>query len=361
MKSLPQRIPSLDGLRTVSIALVIVGHVFHTIGLGGAGNLGNLGVRIFFVISGFLITGLLVREVERTSTINLLKFYYRRTLRIFPPYYFFLAAMLFAALLGIIDVPGLSLFFASVYATDYINPASWYLGHTWSLAVEEQFYLLLPGVLLLVGLRRAKLLLLLIIAALPVLRIVDYHVSGADQFWVLKGFHANMDALAVGCILTLMRSAFHANGLYKRFLGSRLLMVLLPILILAANFQYDHPHIFYGLSITVMNVSIALCLDWVVTNHGSLCGRVLNFRPMVTLGAMSYSIYLWQQPFFNPEQHGLLTQFPFNFIGLAVTTAISYYLVERYSLKLRQRWETRLFDRKAIANADRLEYAGTAG
>ncbi len=354
-----KRIPSLDGLRTISIALVIVSHFLSVIGLGDLGNLGNLGVRVFFVISGFLITGLLVREIERSSTVDLSKFYFRRTLRIFPPYYFYLIVVLIATLVGAVSVPVPSIFLASVYLTDYINPLNWYLGHTWSLAVEEQFYLILPGVLLILGIRRSKILLLLIVAIVPVLRLADFHFSGPDPIWVTKGFHANMDALAIGCILTLFRVALHKNETYRRFLASRL-VIFLPILILFFNVQYDHPHLFLGLSVTVMNISIALCLDWSVTNHRSIFGRFLNSPPMVTLGVMSYSIYLWQQPFFNPADPGLLTRFPFNFIGLAVMTSVSYYLVERYALKLRQTWETKLFRRKNAGLSDQLGYLGSA-
>ena len=357
MESTPNRIPSLDGLRTVSIALVVLGHFFHVIGLGQSGNLGNLGVRVFFVISGFLITGLLVKEMDKTSTIGLLKFYFRRTLRIFPPYYFFLLIILIASLDQDIFVRLRSLFFAAAYATDYINPANWYLGHTWSLAVEEQFYLILPGVLLLLGIRRSKIFLLFIVACLPVIRVMDFHLSGPDQMWVLKGFHANMDALAIGCLLTLFRTTLQNNSVYKRFLASPV-VALLPVVIMIFNVQYEHPNLFYGVSISVMNISIALCIDWTVTNYTSVAGRVLNSSPFVTLGGMSYSIYLWQQPFFNPENTAAWARFPLNLVGLTVMTLISYFVVERYSLKLRHKWETRFFGAKKPVAADQLGFAG---
>ena len=77
---------------------------------------------------------------------------------------------------------------------------------------------------------------------------------------------------------------------------------------------------------------------------------------MVTLGAMSYSIYLWQQPFFNPDQNGLLTSFPFNFLGTAAMSLISYYFVEKYSLNLRQIWEKRLFGKKSEEKNVQLEF-----
>ena len=88
------RLPSLDGLRAVSISLVIAFHLIGMTAFGGAfSSLGNLGVRVFFVISGFLITGLLLKEQERTGGISLKRFYARRTIRIFPALYVFLAVM----------------------------------------------------------------------------------------------------------------------------------------------------------------------------------------------------------------------------------------------------------------------------
>ena len=342
------RIPSLDGLRTISIALVIIGHMLHVLGVGEFGNFGNLGVRVFFVISGFLITGLLAKEIEKTSTVSLLKFYFRRTLRIFPPYYFYLFMLFVAGLTGLIPVPVPSILLASIYLTDYISPSNWFLGHTWSLAVEEQFYLILPGVVLLLGIRRTKALLILIVILSPIIRVADFYISG-DQLWVLKGFHANMDALAAGCLLALFRETLHRLSLYRLMISSRI-VALLPIMIIFFNFQIEHPRIFYGVSISAMNLMIAFCLDWSVTNHDTVFGRFLNSSPMVTLGVMSYSIYLWQQPFFNPDVPGILTQTPFNFIGLAIATLISYYMIEKSSLKLRHKWENRIFDKKSSPN-----------
>jgi peptidoglycan/LPS O-acetylase OafA/YrhL len=89
MNNQKNRIPSLDGLRAISILLVILDHFLSNLGFPiNTFLFGNLGVRIFFIISGFLITSILMEEIEKTSTINLVKFYFRRTLRIFPAYYF---------------------------------------------------------------------------------------------------------------------------------------------------------------------------------------------------------------------------------------------------------------------------------
>jgi peptidoglycan/LPS O-acetylase OafA/YrhL len=342
MEKVSNRIPSLDGLRTISIILVIIGHFVYVLGLGEFGNLGVLGVRVFFVISGFLITGLLLKELDKTGKINLIHFYFRRTLRIFPPYYFYLLVIFIATLLGFLSIPLTSFISPLTYTSNYFHPANWYLGHAWSLSVEEQFYLIVPGVLLLLGVHKTKYLLGLVVFVSPLIRVALYKLFGDDIAWVPKGFQSNMDSLAIGCLLSLFYSELHQNSFYLKFLKSKFVFIL-PIIIIFLNFLTDHPIIYYGFCISTLNLLIVLCLDWVVTNYDSAVGKLLNSAPMVTLGAMSYSIYLWQQPFFNPDHQTILTKTPYNFIGLAVMTLISYYFVEKYSLKIRKPLEDKLF------------------
>src|SRR6185503_16392845 len=158
--SVDRRVPSLDGLRAISIALVVFCHMAGTRGFPiseAAGNIlpfAALGVRVFFVISGFLITKLLLAEWSRTGGIDLSRFYLRRTLRIMPPYYVLLVAVAMAASVDLIRLAPGDLAHAATYTSNYAPDRSWWIGHTWSLSVEEQFYLLWPAVLLLAG-RRA--------------------------------------------------------------------------------------------------------------------------------------------------------------------------------------------------------------
>jgi peptidoglycan/LPS O-acetylase OafA/YrhL len=257
-----------------------------------------------------------------------------------------LLVIFLAAFVGFIAVPLKSTIFAVFYVSDYANPSSWYLGHTWSLAVEEQFYLLFPGILLIFGLRKTKFLLFAVILISPLIRLATFAVSGSDPIWVTKGFQANMDALAVGCLLALFYKRLHKNRVYRQFLASKF-AALVPFVILLLNAQSERPRIFLGVFLTLINLLAAFCIDWAVTNYDSGIGKFLNSAPLVKLGVMSYSIYLWQQPFFNPDNPGFLTQTPFNFIGLALMTIISYYAVEKYSLSFRQKLEEKLFPKKS--------------
>ena len=273
------RIPSLDGLRTISIALVIASHLAFSFGHFNLFNAGDLGVRIFFVISGFLITGLLASEHDRSDGINLMRFYFRRTLRIFPPYYFLLFVLLIFSVLGKIHLTLTQFVPVLSYVSDYIFPDDWNIDHAWSLAVEEQFYLIFPGILVLFGMRRIKWVLAGTILVCPILRLIDHDLFYAAQpIWLTKGFHANVDTLAVGCLLALIRPALHANRFYSRLISSRL-MFLVPVLVFAINADIDYVGLNLGLLFSINNVLIALMLDWAVTNASGHGGKIPQQSP----------------------------------------------------------------------------------
>jgi peptidoglycan/LPS O-acetylase OafA/YrhL len=344
-KEQTNRIPSLDGLRTISIALVMASHLAFAFGHFNLFNAGDLGVRIFFVISGFLITGLLIGEHERNETVSLTKFYFRRTLRIFPPYYFLLLVLLLLSLWGKIHLAAAQFLPAAAYLSDYVFPDDWNVDHAWSLSVEEQFYLIYPGVLVLFGMHRIKWILAVTVAACPLLRLIDHDVfAAAHPIWLTKGFHANVDTLAVGCLLAFLRPSLHANGAYQRLISSRLLF-LVPVLVFVINADIDYIGLDLGPLFSINNVLIALMLDCAVTNSTGPAGKFLNSPPMVFIGMMSYSIYLWQQPFLHPSPETRYFAFPFNIIGFTACVLISYFVVERLSLRVRKRYENSILPR----------------
>src|SRR5262245_26497608 len=175
-----ERIPSLDGLRAISIAFVFLGHLAGTRGFpigtapGNALNTAELGVHVFFVISGYLITGLLLQEVARHGRIDVPRFYLRRTLRIFPPYYALLAVLFVADLAGLVPLHDHDVLRAMTYTSNYDPNRSWFVGHTWSLSVEEQFYLLWPAVVLLLRPRRAVVAAAAVVVLVPIIRIASW-------------------------------------------------------------------------------------------------------------------------------------------------------------------------------------------
>ncbi len=132
-------------MRAISITLVLLSHLAGTryflpaSVLAPLGDLGNFGVRIFFVISGFLVTSLLLAELAKTNRVSLKKFYIRRTLRIFPAFYVFILTLVIASRVGSLPLPPGDLIHALTYTMNYRLTDTWSVRHLWSLSVEEQF------------------------------------------------------------------------------------------------------------------------------------------------------------------------------------------------------------------------------
>ncbi|MGH9877071.1 MAG: acyltransferase family protein [Nitrososphaerales archaeon] len=201
------RIPCLDGLRAISITLVLILHLgipYYVIpsGIFGYISLGHLGVMIFFTISGYLITGLLLRELESDGRINLIRFYFRRTLRIFPPYYFLVLVYIIAIqAIGWIQLAPREAVHMLTYTSNYYPERVWEASHFWSLAVEEQFYLLWPATLLLLGKRWGLWAALLLILLCPLLRTGFFHLFPEMLSDIRYRTEMCADSIAVGCLL----------------------------------------------------------------------------------------------------------------------------------------------------------------
>ena len=129
--------------------------------------------------------------------------------------------------------------------------------------------------------------------------------------------------------------------MYRRILSSRL-FILMPLLVIVVAGVDRHSRVQLFLGITIQNIALAACIAWCVAHSTSGLGRVLNSAPLVTLGLMSYSVYLWQQPFFNPVSGSPLTRFPVNLVLLGVTSVASYLLIERPVMMWRPYLETLL-------------------
>ena len=319
------------------------------------GDIGNLGVRVFFVISGSLITSLLLKEVAKTGHISLKGFYLRRTFRIFPAFYTYLAVMATLGALGIIHIsPGDNLH-AATYTVNFTEDRSWYIGHVWSLSVEEQFYLLFPPALMLwlgarrqgsaeatpleraeATRRRAKWVALAVIGTAPFARVFIWTYLPDQRGLIGEAFPTIADSIAFGCLFASVRGSLDVHAGYRRFVRSRWYWLVPPV-ILVLNHGAAHPRLFYAFGETLLDLLIAVTVDRAVRHPGGLSGRMLNSRLLVHLGVLSYSIYLWQQPFLDRRSSGLLQSFPVNLIAALICAHASYYLIERPALRLRVR------------------------
>src|SRR5438874_1165516 len=270
MRHDPNRIPSLDGLRGVALPVVLFSHLVGTKNFISPATdsclyeFGNLSLKVFFVMSGYLITNLLLHELETKKRIHLVKFYFRRTFRIFPPYYLMILGLVIMGFAGWINLTSRDVLSALTYTSNYYPDRSWNVGHTWSLSVEEQFYLIWPAVLVILGKRRGFIAASTLIFICPIIRALLWHFYKLDG--IGHRFETVADAIATGCLLAGTREWLKAQPLYRKALESKL-FILVPITVLSFNMLYNHPMIFYFISHTVMNIGIALCVDWCVTYH----------------------------------------------------------------------------------------------
>lgn len=289
-----RHLPALDGLRAVAVFIVIAYHAGVMQGIPG-----DLGVTLFFVLSGFLITWLLLREFVATGSISIRMFYARRALRIFPAYYVFIlfSLALDTALghrwsLGLITV-------AFTYLVNYYNaflghPATT-IAHAWSLAVEEQFYLLWPLACLAL-LRRSRAAasraVAFVIVAVIVWRSALFLIFHAPTSYVYNAFDTRCDALAIGCFLALTseRDWFHA--LEQRLRASTFLpLVTLALIWLSRHYGSSDYH--YSIGMTIEAALIALFMIQMLGLSTGPLWSWLNTPVVRWLGLISYPSYLY--------------------------------------------------------------------
>lgn len=341
--NLPKRIPSLDGLRALSILLVIVAHavdpVAHPRLYSLIGHVGNYGVRIFFLISGFLITTLLLTEYQKYGSISVKNFYARRTIRIFPAFYFYVGVVILLAYSGWIKLfPG-DIFHTLTYTMNYHQDRAWYFNHTWSLSVEEQFYLIWPALMLAISPLRAMRVAAAIIFAAPLIRAAMYFYFDATPTALGRQFQAVADALACGCLLAGSYNRLGESSTYVRW-QQHPLYPLLPLTLLAASgltYKIGMPF-YYIAGQSVANAACFLLLDYAVRCSQSPTGTLLNARVFSFIGAWSYSLYLWQELFLDYEPTGLRVPFPLNVVCSFAAALFSYYFIERVFFGLRHRF-----------------------
>ena len=273
----------------------------------------DLGVRVFFIISGFLITSLLLQERAESGRISLLLFYVRRTLRILPPF------VLFVGVVAIfVRVPGGNWIYALTYTMNFDPHPPWVLGHLWSLSVEEQFYLLWPLVM-----RFARPSVWTAVAVASVFAGMIVHSTHLIDPALHYAFPFVCGPIAMGCLVAL-----HAPAI------KRLVSVVPGFWFLAAV-----PLIFLldtlNFTALVTNSLVTLCVARVVF----VPVAALNRAPLVMLGKLSYSLYLFQQLFLDSMSVAPIPiAFPFNLAAALAAGTVSFYALEVPMQKLRSRF-----------------------
>lgn len=347
--------PALDGLRAIFVVLVLAVHSGIPF-MQGAG----LGVDCFFVLSGFLITSLLLQEWNARGSISLKRFYIRRALRLLPALYAMLAL---AGLITVVSLKGegaiateRGIMLSAVYASNWVvvlfpdfSIGLGLMSHSWSLAVEEQFYLVWPFVLLgLLFLRLKGRPLVISIAFLAIL-------SAVWRFWLLEngtftarldfGSDTRADGLLIGCAL----GAVAAGGMLvpsERVAGvTRWLALLgagvLTFLVIDSSVSQSLL-LYYGLYTLIALCVVAILGHLLVSPQGRIA-RLLSWKPLVQLGTVSYGIYLWHNPVFHLISTGSVgwLNWPVQLIRLVITAVlvtISYRYLEKPALRLKERF-----------------------
>lgn len=330
--------PALDGLRGVAVAMVLVGHL----GAVGVARAATSGVTLFFVLSGFLITRLLMDERARVGRVNFHRFYIRRALRLMPA----LVAVL--AVFGVYSVVdrevSAPIVIPALYLSNFVLADGGSLGvfdHLWSLAMEEQFYLVWP-LLLVVSLRRSVRTAVVVAATGAALSmtiavtLAATHHEGVNWTRIRFGPDTRAHGLLLGCLIALLPSLALRVGKWRVLIWPAVAMVVV------ASLQTDGSwlqHLFWRPMVAVAGVVL-------VANLLDDTGRaacVAASPPLVALGRISYGLYLWHFPIYRVLSDHLDT-WPFATRSLLLATisiavaAVSYVAIERPFLRLKLRF-----------------------
>lgn len=375
-------IPSLDGIRAVAFSLVFIAHA-------GLGHIvpGGLGVTIFFFLSGYLITTLLRREFEKTGRISLRNFYLRRVLRIFPPMYITLGAVVVLTLIGLVKGPILwrAVGAQVVHMTNYYVVLGGEEGIPlgtkayWSLAVEEHFYLVFPLVCLLTlpRWRFRGVAWGLLAACATVLAWRCYLVYGVYYTDLSNGLSINrpyiasdtrIDSILFGCVMALGCNP-HLDGDQVRHKGAKVAMLAGGVLLLLLTLLLRDNHFREGPRYSLQGIALFPLFYLAITNPDWIVFRWLNWPSVRFIGLLSYTLYLchhtpilalreaWPDASVQDAVGGLVPRAALRLLGgwhgvqllcvgiasaviIFVYAVIMYYLVERPCARLRRRLHT---------------------
>lgn len=363
-------IPGLDGLRAVAF-LILFG--LHTDYL----QFGWMGVQLFFVLSGFLITSILLRMKDKLPVREyFFKFYGRRFFRIFPLYYFFLLLMFVITswLISVSYKPKImqvfvgQIWYAILYVYDFFSAyhgfiPSHFLDHLWSLSVEEQFYIFWPLLIFLVPKKWHKKLFLTAIVTGPVFRIAMFLVYGSGLFRFFRDPVAlavyplpfsHVDAFAFGAYIT----SFPIQSARKQFVY---LGIALPIIgfatqyaatgtigtLSALGYPVTMPNGYQFIwAYTLLNYWFAVLIYCVV--HEKMFVQILEWHPFRYLGKISYGLYVYHFPIIwfagRIRDFGVSEKFTnpliatLAFVGTVIIASLSYFILEKPILKLKDRF-----------------------
>lgn len=341
-------VPELDGLRGFAILAVMMSHT-HIHAVRG----GFIGVDIFFVLSGYLITSLLVKEFDACGSISFKNFYMRRVLRLAPA---LILMLLCYSVFVFVQFGGgengrhfKSVLYALFYSSNWVRAFNLHnmglLSHTWSLSIEEQFYILWPVTLVLmlrrIESRKKIMFIILSMMLLSWLLRVIMASNGAPANRLYNGLDTRADALLAGCVIGIA----HASGILRlddRLRGFRGIITAgaaFFFIVVITNVGWSNMAVFYWIE-GVAEICAVLLLLNVFASPESRFNRLLKSGPAVWLGTLSYGVYLWHDPVYkymiDSGYSGFTVAAAGTVISLSLASA-SYYILEKPVLKLKKR------------------------
>ena len=323
-----KRIPALDGLRAIAILAVLGSHIVSTL------IPGSFGVTLFFFISGFIITRLLLEDGRP----RLVPFYIRRFFRLYPALLAYVVACVIAAKLSGESVSLRSVAGVLFFFTNYLDGTSAYFTHTWSLAVEEHFYILFPLLVLLLHRRPERLQAALILCAVICVGLRSYELYAGVASGAIQGqTHTRLDSIAYGCLLSVLFYRAEGSARVAKLLDllSTRRALVAGVLLLASTFAFRSEAFRQTLRYSMQGLSFAVfccVLFWGKSAPRVIVG-LLESRPMVYIGAVSYSLYLFHQLARTLAYQMGFVQYTVSHIAVTLSISaplvlISYYFVE---------------------------------
>ncbi|WP_460542564.1 acyltransferase family protein, partial [Echinicola sediminis] len=327
-------VPSLDGLRGLAIIFVLLTHANFQLGKNGI-----IGVDIFFVLSGFLITTLILEELNITNNFSYKAFYVRRFFRLVPALIFLLLIVSLYAFLftsGEVTTSILEEIIASLF---YFYNISWVWGfggestllaHTWSLAVEEQFYMAWP-IILLILVKRMKILNMIILISFFVLVSLILKFEGFASAIYQSILH---ESILLGVLAALWRWHFNSVKMPNYFI-----VLSIAILVYSGVFPSDLIRsILQNGSRALFGLVTSILILTLLHNPAHILAKCLSNELLVRIGKISYALYLWHVPVFKWfHAHSTLRpyqSFILKFVLSFFLAVISWYLIERKFLKM---------------------------
>lgn len=349
--------PVLDGLRGAAVLIVMLYHLellVPQLNLFVRG--GFLGVDVFFVLSGFLITSVLMKEHDRTGKISLKNFYWRRFLRLAPAFWAFLLVMYVfgnsilpareAAVIYENDNFLYSFFYAMNWHRAFGFGATGNLNHTWSLAIEEQFYIVWS--LFLVGAyffcksrKQIFLLTLMTVLGLTVFRVLRT-VSGTETTILYYSTENRIDAILIGCGAAMIfgwrlidRDLFRSRNFGRAAFCAGVVAVGIIF-----SFSHEDRSLYAG-ALSVFSLSVAVIILRLIANENSYFSQIFSFSPLRLVGQISYALYLWHYALFEFGKKSFSSGYLQVSVGISLAFAVSvssYFLIEKPFLRLKSKF-----------------------